>query len=295
MTRKKRNAAFSLFSFQDIITAVTAILILILLIMTLSLIRQKENRAASSGSTARNAIRKLASDLLRERNRLLEETQKLKQNKSIQRSRNELESEITSKREKLNQLQSEYDAVEKIKRVNKRIENQLQKKINSLTEQFDQLKLIKSETDDLKKQVIDIKQRNLLERERQKNQKDRALIEGRPIGDILTFNTSNKNGLQPWLLNINSDGLTAHQIGTKNPISLGNDAKSKEFGRWLSSRDRTRDHCLILVRPSGITSLPAIRERLEIAGIPFGIDLVAEDAFVRDSEAEQKSQEAGDS
>lgn len=293
MTRKRRNAAFSLFSFQDIITAVTAILILILLIMTLSLIRQKKNTEATDGSASRKALEEITTDLLLQRNQLRDMEQSLEQNKKQQRSRNGLESEITSQRQNLSELRSECDALENTKKDIVRVEIQLQKKIMEMEGEFTQLELIEVEIDQLKKQQMVVKQRNVLERDRQKERIDHSQVDGQPIGDALIFNASDQTGLQPWLLNVSSSGLTAYQLGKGNQIPLGNGAGSIEFSKWLSSRSSDRDHCLILVRPSGIKSLQAIQERLELTGLPFGIDLIAENASVRDSNAEIKNEQKG--
>ena len=290
MMRKRRNAAFSLFSFQDIITAVTAILILILLIMTLSLISQKKNAAITDPSASRKALDELTTDLLLQRKELRGLQESLKQNQKDQQSRTEIESEITSQRQKLSELQTERDTLAKTKKTNERIEIQLDKKISEMVGEFTQLVTTEGEIDQLKQRLTKVNQRNIRERERQKEQLDRSQADGIPVGDTLIFNVGDQNGLQPWLLNVSSNGLTAHQLGVGNQVPLGNEAESIEFSKWLSSRSSDRDHCLVLVRPSGIKLLRSIEERLEITGLPFGIDLIAEDASVRDSTAEMQNE-----
>ncbi len=57
MSRRNRSrAAFSLFSFQDIITAVTAIVILLVLILTLELISRRQQVAAADPAIGREAL-----------------------------------------------------------------------------------------------------------------------------------------------------------------------------------------------------------------------------------------------
>ena len=56
MGRKKTSGAFSLFSFQDIITSVTAILILVMLLLTIELITKRRAKSASDPVATRQHL-----------------------------------------------------------------------------------------------------------------------------------------------------------------------------------------------------------------------------------------------
>jgi ABC-type transport system involved in cytochrome bd biosynthesis fused ATPase/permease subunit len=56
MGRRKRAAAFSLFSFQDIITSVTAILILVMLLLSIELVSRRRQQAATDPDTTRRQM-----------------------------------------------------------------------------------------------------------------------------------------------------------------------------------------------------------------------------------------------
>ena len=64
MSRRRNNQpTISLFSFQDIITSVTAILILVVLILTLELISRKYDAAASDPETQKRVTSEAVAEL----------------------------------------------------------------------------------------------------------------------------------------------------------------------------------------------------------------------------------------
>lgn len=284
MGRKRRTVAFSLFSFQDIITAVTAILILILLIMTLSLIEQKRSESAADGSASRSAIEGLIQDLTQQRNELRETIEAARATKRDNRSREVVEREIAGRQKDLDAIRGKRDDTDRTLRAARRLAGNLERQVEDRQADFERLAVVLSEIEEMQTQVNEFEQSNERERNRQLKQKEQ--IADRPLGEVLMFNPGDESTLRPWLLNASSEGIAAIQIGQGRSIPLGADAQTLAFTKWLSERAVATDHCLILVRPSGVRLLDDIEEKLRDKGLAFGVDLVAEDVAVRDGQAE---------
>lgn len=284
MGRKRRTAAFSLFSFQDIITAVTAILILILLIMTLALIEQKRSASAADGSASRSAIEGLIQDLTQQRNELRETIEAARATKRDQRSREVVEREIVGRQKDLDAIRGKRDDTDRTLRAARRLAGKLEQQVQDRQADFDRLAVVLREIEEMQAQAKEFEESNERERNRQLKQKEQ--IADRPIGEVLVFNPGDESALQPWLLNVSSEGIAAIQLGQGRRIPLGADARTLAFTKWLSERAVATDHCLILVRPSGVRLLDDIEKKLRDKGLAFGVDLIAEDVAVRDGQAE---------
>ena len=288
MGRKRRTAAFSLFSFQDIITAVTAILILILLIMTLSLIEQKRSASAVDGSVSRSAMEGLVQEVTRRRNELRDTIETARKTNHDQRSRKVVESEIAERQSDLDSIRSKRDETDRTLKAAQRLMQKLEKQLDARRPDFEKLANTLQEIEGMQAQVNELEESNEEERRRQLEQQQE--IDDRPVGEVLVFNPGDDSDLQPWLLNASAEGIAAIELGHARRIPLGANAGTLAFTKWLSERAAASDHCLILVRPSGVRLLDDIEEKLREKGLAFGIDLVAEDVAVRDGKAEAASE-----
>jgi len=284
MSRKRRSAAFSLFSFQDIITAVTAILILILLIMTLSLIETKRSAGAADGAVSRQMMVDVIDRLSQRSEELTRQKESADQSNQDSRTKDVLIQEITIEREELDSIRSKLSDAKQMLKVARRLEARVNQDVESRREDFEALTQAKDDIVELNHEIEELREENKNETERLNQLKKE--VPGRPVGNEMVFNSSDKDGLQPWLINVSSEGLVAVKLGGGTSDSLGKKVSDPLFQRWLAARRSASDHCLLLVRPSGVDLLNDLELELSTKGIFYGVDLIAEDMAIRDGLAE---------
>jgi len=284
MGRKRRSAAFSLFSFQDIITAVTAILILILLIMTLSLIETKRSAGAADGAVSRQMMDDVIDRLSQRSEELTRQKESADQSNQDSRTKDVLIQEITIEREELDSIRSKLSDAKQMLKVARRLEARVNQDVESRREDFEALTQAKDDIVELNHEIEELREENKNETERLNQLKKE--VPGRPVGNEMVFNSSDKDGLQPWLINVSSEGLVAVKLGGGTSDSLGKKVSDPLFQRWLAARRSASDHCLLLVRPSGVDLLNDLELELSTKGIFYGVDLIAEDMAIRDGLAE---------
>jgi molybdopterin converting factor small subunit len=287
MGRRRRSAAFSLFSFQDIITAVTAILILILLIMTLSLIQQKRVAGAADGAVSRRAVDELIEQLSQRSEDLEAQSEKAAEIEQERQSRSAIEQQISVNQNRLNEMRVKRNDTDKLLFAAEQLEKRVEREFEKRDDEFEALERSRKRLAELKEQAEALHEENDAERERQSAMKD--AIEDRPIGDDLVFNAGDARSLQPWLVDVSSEGILGVALGENRQVNLGANASTLEFQKWLAERRAAEDHVLILVRPSGVGLLDGVESSLSEKSIAYGVDLVAEDVAVRDSAAEAAS------
>ena len=284
MSRKRRSAAFSLFSFQDIITAVTAILILILLIMTLSLIETKRSAGAADGAVSRQMMDDVIDRLSQSSEELTRRKDSADQANQDGRTKETITQEITMQREEVDSVRLKLDDAEQMLKVARRLEERVNQDVKSRGRDFEALAQAKDDVVELTREIEELREENRSESERLNQLKKN--VPDRPVGNEIVFNSSDKTGLQPWLINISSEGLLAVKLGGKTKDSLGKKVSDPSFQQWLAARRSGSDHCLLLVRPSGVDLLNDLESELSVRGIMYGVDLIAEDMAIRDGLAE---------
>jgi hypothetical protein len=121
------------------------------------------------------------------------------------------------------------------------------------------------------------------------NSRSRADIEaasktaGESAGGEVVFTRDTPSGSIPWLLDVAASGVAVVRLGTGKPERFGADVGiGSLLERWITRLDPQHDHVLVLVRPSGVKLSGEVRQQLRDRGIPFGIDLIREDAVIRD-------------
>jgi hypothetical protein len=297
MPRKKSGQPISLFSFQDIITSVTAILILILLIMTLELVTRKRTEAASSPAATREqletAVARLEDHVASLRSRVKASTQV----QASQRPRAEIEAELTVAENQLHAARVRLEEVASVLRESTRLRFEAVARREAITNVESQVESLERRSEADESDAEQIETANQREQERQAEQ--RQQVDEKPrAGTELVFNRPANSGRTPWLLEISSDGCVALKLGSNTRRALGKVVDgTSPFGNWLASLQARDDYCLLLVRPSGVGYQGKVESALEQAAIPYGVDFIGEDQAVRDGWAESEASggaEAGD-
>jgi hypothetical protein len=282
MGRRKPAAAFSLFSFQDIVTSVTAILILVMLLLSVELISRRRSEAAADPAATRRSMAStverlesqaatLREDLAARRSRgpartvAMAERQLARAREELEESRRHL-SESTITRQAAARLRAEKEAVA----------------ATHATDAEETARLEK-ERDDDKASADTLEEANEKEAKRQEDRR-REIADGERAGTELVFSTPANSDRRAWLVELSRNGITALLLGSGRTESLGVDAGAGgRFAAWCRTLEPDGDYCLLLERPSAVKTLLAAAEQgLKERGIPFGIELVGDEQTVRD-------------
>lgn len=282
MGRRKPAAAFSLFSFQDIVTSVTAILILVMLILSVELVSRRRQQAIADPEVTR---RQLAATV-----------------EKLESLAVGLRSEVASRREKkpfltaevaqrqLERVREECD--ETRRRLNETRRTQamvagLRQKSDDLAkthaDDAERVTRLRQEADDDRQKADRAEEANRKETVRQANR--RREVAGRPeSGTELVYNPKKGSDYTTWLVELSGAGLTVVLLGGDRREQLGAAlVDGSPAVRWIGELRPDRDYCLLLVRPSSSATLEEeFSKRLQDGGIRYGIDLIGEDQTVRD-------------
>lgn len=278
MSRRGRatGAAISLFSFQDIITSVTAIMILLVLILTLELVTRSQQRgvAAEDRRVARDL--RAAVEALERRAEVLR-TELAALQSSVTRSASFSEAE-TRDRERLAAdraaaLAEELDLLTSQLRTatlaRRRTEAEL------VTEQSAEGAESAGHVAAMEARAQEMEAANRAERERQKQA--RTAADG-SVAPTFVFNAAAGSTLEPRLVEVAGDGLAVLVPGGGQPRrfrGLGGD-----FTRWLAGLDPRSEYVVLILRPSGIGSFDAVKDRVKARGLEVGAELVGESTTV---------------
>jgi hypothetical protein len=280
MSRRSRSkdVAISLFSFQDIITSVTAIMILLVLILTLELV----TREATKGMAAED--RRVAQELKRSVAEMESRVQALRQEASAARAAASDAAGFSAKDTAEATARAEREANELRENI---AQLEVQLRNAQSTRRTAEGKLAASKTDAAKvtteqataidAHAAEMEAANLAEKDRQRNDSD-EVREGTAATQTLVFNAPPGSILAPLLVEISKDGL----------IAVGGDGASSVrfpwnllglptgFGEWLKARDKRREYVVLILRPSGVDRYDATRDEVVSAGFDVGTELIGE-------------------
>lgn len=290
MSRRSRQAAFSLFSFQDIVTSVTAILILIVLILSLEMLDRTVATAASSSRATRTGLMQTIMGLQ-------QLVLTLESHAPVEaglrplalKTASELEREMQIVGDQLARAADEASSAEAIER---RAAARAQEMIGKVREKEAVVSRIDAALQAAAEADSEATRRaSENERTRERLVKQRQQIDGQPrSGTELVFNAPPRSDKQPWLVEVAADGVATVRLGSNERRALGA-ANSPGAGvsAWVQSLRPGVDYALMLVRPSGVEDYEAMRELLQTQGIDLGIDFIGEDQAVRDGSGEKPS------
>jgi hypothetical protein len=273
------ESPISLFSFQDIITSVTAIMILLVLILSLELIARGSavGVAADDRRVANEAVKSV--EQLRERLvALLAETADARE--AAKRTARQSTKDIEADR-RAAQRQSEILAS-----AIATLESDL-KKAGIARQSAEQDLLIAeregSTTEHLRKKCESGEAAAALEKkneeeERRQQEAERELSDSPRLVSRLVFNPPKGQALRPILVEISADGIAV--LGGDDPgiieFGWGVLGPPGSFLKWLGARNKEQEYVVIMLRPSGFEKLEAIRSLVIANGLEVGMELVGE-------------------
>lgn len=268
MSRRGRSGpTISLFSFQDIITSVTAVVTVITLLLALDLVKRKQLHSGESSAS-------LGFDLEK---RLEIAEVELAELKSAASSVDELVREIASMspEEMRSDIAQRERRIEDLQRQKRRLENQaetLRSELNKeRAQQFD-LEPKRNEANQIEESISD------LERQLAQERTENRVVFSLPRG-------AEKSG---WIAEINQSKIGVAPIGrparptffgpTGLPL-LGASA-ADNFEKWIDEQRLSSEYFLLLIRPDGKTDFDNVQRLLERRGISHGFDLLGPDEMV---------------
>jgi hypothetical protein len=285
--RKKSSNAFSLFSFQDIITSVTAILILIMLLLAVDLTQKRQSKAAVDPGATRRKLEKCAEELEAAAAQMREQIAAAQRADVIFQTRNQLERQLKQATDRLDQATLQRDDALGTFRAAKRARVDAEATLASRADQRNQVRELTASVAENRCDADRLEKANAIERERQARRKQE--IEYRPkSGTQLVFNRPADSSRRPWLVELSSEGVVGLMLGTNTRDVFGPSAVVNGLlDAWIARLHPVGDYCLLLMRPSAEpTLLDDVESKLEKAGIQYGIDFIGEDQVVRDGSAE---------
>ncbi|TWT35588.1 hypothetical protein KOR34_04810 [Posidoniimonas corsicana] len=264
MRRSRHENAFSLFAFQDIITAVTGVVVLLTLMLAVELVQRKEISLdpGSPSSAARAAELSALVDeaetlekTLREIQALVEEAAAVPFNAISQRKR-ELEKSVLSMEEESRNLSGEINRVELSRQ-------QAAAKSEALSETVD--------LDTLRQQLGALKSR----------------LNSLLVSPRVAYNPSPLARKSALLVDLSPEFIRVSRPGLREPLvqfdKTQTPARIDDLSTWAISRDPGDEYFVILVRPKCLAMFDETQRRLRELGFDLGIDLLGPTAVLSDA------------
>lgn len=277
MGKRRSQAAFSLFSFQDIITSVTAILILVMLMLSIQMISRRRQQASSDPGVslrqieaAAESLESLAASLQDD----LDSRRKARPLAALRSARAVAERERDIARHSLEETQRMGEAARRLL---------AEAESAAAAADSEQLAALETAAENDRQEADRLEAENNREEMRQE-QRLREITERPNSGTELVFNPPSDSNRRAWLVEISDRGIAAALLGGEGPEPLGADTGDQSrLARWIARLKPDGDYCLLLIRPSAADELSLMLEkRLDNAGIRYGVDLIGEDQVVRD-------------
>ncbi len=250
--RRPTSSPFSLFSFQDIITATTGILILLALILALSVVVQGNQSVEPKQELVDTTeLEQEIEQLENEISLLVVAADKVsKQAAAVSNlTPDELKNKFEALKASIAVLQSNIDVKEALDKSNDsrlaelRGDSQYQQEAKKLAQLKQNVSLTKQKIEKLKK-------------------------------DNRVVYNFRQSSAPPWLVEISGAEIKAAKAGVKQPARVFATAKELvEFSETLTGRP----YFVLLVKPSGVSKYALARPYLETGGAEIGVELLSED------------------
>ena len=270
MSRKRSQPPISLFSFQDIITSVTAIVIVIVLCLTLELLERTSHSAETVDAAAVEALQAAVALL---RSQLTEHLSQPASDPSLLAAAaavtpNQVANEISERERQL------ADATAMLNRERTRAA-ELQKEQARVGALRFHARADLEELEHLEDRIrqAEVRLKNLLEIDR-------------PV--FMMPRGSRREG---WLVVVDGSRIEAARIGVQSPpvkfgsssVNPGLDTSAAlEFLKWADASLVGQRYFMIVVRPGGAVLFQELEEGLTSRSIPYGFDVIAADQALLD-------------
>lgn len=282
MGRRKRAAAFSLFSFQDIITSVTAILILVMLLLSIELVSRRRQQAARDPDTTRRQMVATVARLESLTAGLRDEVTARRAKRPV-RSREAAQRELTRVREEFEATRRRHDETVETQVTAVRLRKDAEAVAAARAGDVEKVAQLERQVEVDRQQADRVEDANQKEKGRQAKRKSEIADTPRS-GTELVYNPQEDSNRRAWLVELSGAGITAVLLGGDRNEKLGVDVSDgSPAARWIDELTPSGDYCLLLLRPSTPSDLDEdMSVRLRDKGIRYGVDLIGEDQTVRD-------------
>lgn len=283
MSRRGRrsDSPISLFSFQDIITSVTAIMILLVLILTLELITRMNHKGVAADD--RRVVEELTQsiDAMRERCAELEQqtadAQKTAQRIASQSVR-QVEADKRREQRRSESLRQELAALAAQARQAKEARQAAERELVKAEKTASSVRDTAERASRDAATATELEDQN--ERESVRQDIARKDLGDRPTSVAkLVFNPPVGEQLKPVLIEVSDGGIAVMNddgSGVQD-FGWGLGAPPAGFSQWLRQRDKSREYVVIMLRASGVDRLDATRRAISDAGLELGVELVGDD------------------
>jgi len=282
--RRSYHPTISLFSFQDIVTSVTAILILIVLILSLELISRKFEQAARDGAATKASLLTVLADLEKAVDRLRASAVAPR---SLMQGRADgpTDRDLQILRDQLDRARLQMADAQ---RINGEAHRRAMAAEARLAKQ--RASTVAAREDEQRAEDLEAETRRQTARndedEAQQDVRKRDIAERTSSGAELVFRRPADEKRQPWLVEVSDEGLCVLRLGAGEVEQFAHGVgHGSEALAWLNRLVPARDYVLMLVRPSGVEAALAVRAAIEAARIPLGMDFIGEGQVVRDRAA----------
>jgi len=271
MKKYHNQTAVSLFAFQDIITGITAIVLLITLLLMIELIARKTFSQLQSVSPETIGLLDVVEEMAC--NEPFSVT-KLSNSLNTKTTESEVKQRVQILEENIKELKvRKKDSLETLEDTRQQLSS-----IRSIHQ--DELSK-KKQTDELVRRIQKNQSRlNKLQSESQALSNKKAKLEvtaGAPAGPpILSFYNIEGNSKKSWLLILSEERIVINSLIGKKEFTWADKSSTRQFARWINRNRSNVEHCVVLVRPSGITKYEDIWKILTKENIPIGTEAIGE-------------------
>lgn len=294
--RRSAHPSISLFSFQDIVTSVTAILILVVLILTLELISRKFVEAAGSAAATTTTIKDSVAELEALVARLQAALPEQDATRQLRAPLPTTERDVRILRDQRARLLGQVEDARRVRDESRRLAEAAVEELKRQESLETEMQQQEREAEEVAIETKRLNESNAEERDRLEALQDE--LKARPQGETeLVYRRPRDTSRQSWLLEVSEAGLVALRLGTGRPEPLGQSGNThSRFTAWAGRLTTHGDYVLVLIRPSGIEAVEPVLTTLKARGIPHGTDFIGEEQEVHDgSAADEAGREAGES
>jgi hypothetical protein len=267
MSRRRPAAPFSLFSFQDVITAVTGIIILIALLLTLELLQRPPVAPVPNAGVFAEELRESLASLRAERDHLADMVAAAAQASERVAAASPIAMAIDAEA-----VEAE---VERLDRDLQRLEQLLRD-------------LVQREQELAAKALERGSDRDVIAELSREENESKTKVESLRRGNRIVFNRPRDASRAAWLVEVSASRLATAPVGeTRPPVEFRGNAQqlAEQFLAWAGQRDPEREYFVLLVRPDGIELFERIEPMLRRRGFRIGFDPLGADQVVLDPEA----------
>jgi uncharacterized phage infection (PIP) family protein YhgE len=279
--RKKPTTAFSLFAFQDIITATTGIMILLTLLLSLSLVVAETQSPAEETVDVIEELEQALSDVEAEVESLEGELDYLEQaaGRVAGFSQGSLEQELEKKTRQVEHLSKETGRLaQKVGDAEKR-NTSWDQRLSQQRQKRSELKQDKNKLREEQRQL----ERRLAEVQKELKNLRQRLAETQ-TSSRMVFNPRAEDGRIAWLVEIHQDRILIARAGVKaRPVVFtgGSSQLSSRFSAWVASeRKKSKDFFVLFIAPDGIKVFVEMEGQMRSSGFSYGTELIGANTTV---------------